>query len=167
MEPLKFVSNRTATVVTLVDPAVSGHQPVPQLQMSHVFDSYHPEAGVLRYVPHGSSYPAVSPQSVIIAQASNAAAKAVMNSLIALAADLTEQPFQVQWDDNHAGGIYDGPWWVFDISGEVESDWPGYIDPLTLSMSQADPADVQLSSLTVQADGVAVGTLAAMRVTIG
>ena len=164
---MKFTSARSLTVVTLVDPHVDSYQPVPLLRMSQVADSYHPAGGKTRYVLHGPNYPAVSPQNVIIAQATNAAAKAVLNTLAALASDITEQPFQVQWDDNAPGGLYDGPWWVFDVGGETESDFAGYIDPLTLSMSQADPADVGPSEVTVQHNEVAVATLSIMRVTVG
>lgn len=163
---MKLTSRRTATVVVLVDPLVDDYQPIAPTQMTQGFDSYQPMGGVQRFVPHGPTFPAVSPQNVMIAQQDDATARAVLRQLQALIADDTEQPFRVQWDD-YVPGPDDGLYWLFSAGGETESDFPGYIDPLQLSMAPADPSDAGPSALTLKVDGAAIGTLTAMRITLG
>lgn len=164
---MKITSARTGTVVLLVDPATgSAFSPIPAVNQQQVFDQYHPEGGPARQVPHGSMVGAITPTALIIEQLTDATARAVLHQLRVLQADITEQPFVVEWTPGSPGPD-DGLWWWDSIATpEVESDYDGRIH-LQVAMTEADPDDVGPSAVTVRHNGVAVGTLSALRVTIG
>lgn len=133
---MKLTSALTTVTITLVNSALMGDfQPIPALDVAQVYETYQIEGGRTKRVPHGNVVTFTAPTVLMIHQASDALAHAMLLQLVALIATPAEQPFTIQWNDHVSGGAFDGLYWVEKIStAEVSSQFKGRIK-ITLGMA--------------------------------
>ncbi|MFN2466131.1 MAG: hypothetical protein ABR598_07695 [Candidatus Dormibacteria bacterium] len=153
---MKITSNDTLTVVTLVDPALTGWQPFPEKSHRTILGSYTLPGGRVVHYPKAVEYVSVTPKVLRIVKSNEATAWAALEQLFAMQDQLLA--VGVVWDEYRVTPA-DGNYFLEDITPDYGSDFSddGDID-VRITFQPADELS-NAPALTIQHGGVVVGSI--------